>query len=53
VGRTTRRLAWLGGELINRHGIGFHDLMGEDAPSSLSRRRLVELEAPSSAVTEA
>ncbi|MDQ2643526.1 MAG: DUF2231 domain-containing protein [Myxococcota bacterium] len=30
--------AWLGGELINRHGVGVHDLVGEDAPSSLSRR---------------
>jgi uncharacterized membrane protein len=30
--------AWLGGELINRHGIGVHDLIGEDAPSSLSRQ---------------
>lgn len=29
--------AWLGGELINRHGIGVHDLIGEDVPSSLSR----------------
>lgn len=29
--------AWLGGELINRHGIGVHDLMGEDVPSSLAR----------------
>ena len=28
--------AWLGGELINRHGIGVHELVGEDAPSSLS-----------------
>jgi uncharacterized membrane protein len=35
--------AWLGGELINRHGIGVHDLIGEDAPSSLSRHSLVEL----------
>jgi len=30
--------AWLGGELINRHGIGVHDVLGEDAPSSLSMR---------------
>jgi uncharacterized membrane protein len=29
--------AWLGGELINRHGIGVHDLVGQNAPSSLSR----------------
>lgn len=29
--------AWLGGELINRHGVGVHDLVGVDAPSSLSR----------------
>jgi uncharacterized membrane protein len=28
--------AWLGTELINRHGIGVHDLIGEDVPSSLS-----------------
>jgi uncharacterized membrane protein len=27
---------WLGGELINRHGIGVHDVLGEDVTSSLS-----------------
>jgi uncharacterized membrane protein len=27
--------AWLGGELINRHGIGVHRQIGLDAPSSL------------------
>jgi len=37
--------AWLGGELINRHGIGVHDLIGEDVPSSLSRGSDAELEA--------
>ncbi len=31
--------AWLGGELINRHGVGVHDLVGEDAPSSLSQQK--------------
>lgn len=28
--------AWLGGELVNRHGIGIHGVVGPDAPSSLS-----------------
>src|SRR5688572_4955722 len=28
--------AWLGGELVGRHGIGVHDQLGENAPSSLS-----------------
>jgi uncharacterized membrane protein len=32
----TGATAWAGGELINRHGIGVHDLLGPDAPSSLS-----------------
>jgi uncharacterized membrane protein len=27
--------AWLGGELVNRHGIGVHRHMGLDAPNSL------------------
>jgi uncharacterized membrane protein len=27
--------AWLGGELVNRHGIGVKDVMGLNAPSSL------------------
>lgn len=27
--------AWLGGELVARHGVGVHDLHGLDAPSSL------------------
>jgi uncharacterized membrane protein len=31
--------AWLGGELINRHGVGIADSTGLQAPSSLSRRR--------------
>ena len=31
--------AWLGGELIHRHGVGVADSMGLQAPSSLSRRR--------------
>jgi uncharacterized membrane protein len=30
--------AWLGGELINRHGVGVADAMGLQAPSSLARR---------------
>ena len=30
--------AWLGGELINRHGVGISDSPGLQAPSSLSRR---------------
>jgi uncharacterized membrane protein len=30
--------AWLGGELVDRHGIGVHDQIGLDAPSSLARR---------------
>ena len=38
--------AWLGGELINRHGIGVHDLIGEDVPSSLSRHPRQKLELP-------
>lgn len=29
--------AWLGGELVNRHGIGVHRQMGLNAPSSLRR----------------
>jgi uncharacterized membrane protein len=33
--------AWLGGELINRHGVGVHDQLGEDAPSSISRQARV------------
>jgi uncharacterized membrane protein len=28
---------WLGGELINRHGIGVHDVMGLNAPSSWTK----------------
>ena len=43
--------AWLGGELINRHGIGVHDLIGEDVPSSLSRRPLMDLERRHAAMT--
>jgi uncharacterized membrane protein len=31
--------AWLGGELINRHGVGVADAMGLQEPSSLARRR--------------
>jgi len=31
---------WLGGELVERLGIGVHDSAGPDAPSSLSRGRL-------------
>lgn len=27
--------AWLGGELVNRHGIGVHDQIGFDAPKAL------------------
>jgi uncharacterized membrane protein len=27
--------AWLGGELVNRHGIGVSDRLGDNAPSSL------------------
>jgi uncharacterized membrane protein len=30
--------AWLGGELVNRHGIGIHGVVGPDAPSSLAQR---------------
>jgi uncharacterized membrane protein len=30
--------AWLGGELINRHGVGVADSMGLQEPSSLARR---------------
>jgi uncharacterized membrane protein len=37
--------AWLGGELVNRHGIGVHDLIGEDVPSSLSRGAPSDLQA--------
>lgn len=29
--------AWLGGELVNRHGIGVHDQLGFDAPKALPR----------------
>ena len=29
--------AWLGGELIARHGIGINDEVGQDLPSSLSK----------------
>lgn len=29
--------AWLGTELVNRHGIGVHDVVGQNAPSSLHR----------------
>jgi len=32
----TTATAWAGTELINRHGIGVHDLLGENAPSSLT-----------------
>ena len=32
----TSATAWAGTELINRHGIGVHDLLGENVPSSLS-----------------
>lgn len=28
--------AWLGGELVNRHGIGVSDVIGQDLPSSLT-----------------
>ncbi len=31
--------AWLGGELVNRHGIGVHRQIGFDAPSSLASGR--------------
>lgn len=31
--------AWLGGELINRHGVGVSDAMSLEAPSSLARLR--------------
>lgn len=44
--------AWLGGELINRHGIGVHDVIGEDAPSSLSLHAPVELNSPRTPVVE-
>lgn len=40
--------AWLGGELINRLGIGVHDVLDEDAPSSLSLHPPIELRSPSS-----
>ena len=30
--------AWLGGELLNRHGIGVSDELGENVPSSLAKR---------------
>jgi uncharacterized membrane protein len=33
----TSATAWAGTELINRHGIGVHDLLDENAPSSLQR----------------
>lgn len=29
--------SWLGGELVNRHGVGVHDVMGLNAPSSLGK----------------
>ncbi len=29
--------AWLGGELINRHGVGVYDQLGLDAPQALPR----------------
>jgi uncharacterized membrane protein len=32
--------AWLGGELIARHGIGVHDVIGQDAPGSLTKAPL-------------
>jgi len=35
--------AWLGGELITRHGIGVHDVVGQDAPSSLSKAPLTSV----------
>jgi uncharacterized membrane protein len=31
--------AWLGGELVVRHGIGVHDRIGQDEPSSLGGGR--------------
>jgi len=31
--------AWLGGELVERHGVGVDDGAGVDAPSSLTHRR--------------
>jgi uncharacterized membrane protein len=31
--------AWLGGELVSRHGVGMHDVMGLNAPSSLTGRK--------------
>lgn len=30
--------AWLGGELVTRHGIGVHDQLGFDAPRALLQR---------------
>jgi uncharacterized membrane protein len=38
--------AWLGGELVNTHGIGVRDDAGLNAESSLSRSSLVEVEIP-------
>lgn len=32
----TSATAWAGTELINRHRVGVHDLLGENAPSSLT-----------------
>jgi len=32
----TSATAWAGTELINRHRVGVHDLLGENVPSSLS-----------------
>jgi uncharacterized membrane protein len=32
----TSATAWAGTELINRHRVGVHELLGENAPSSLS-----------------
>lgn len=31
--------SWLGGELVNRHGVGVHDVMGLNAPSSFGKAR--------------
>jgi uncharacterized membrane protein len=38
--------AWLGGELVNTHGIGVHADAGFDAESSLKRDPLFELRIP-------
>lgn len=42
----THATAWAGSELINRHGIGVHDMIGEDVPSSLHRSLPLGISGP-------